>query len=146
MASNRWASGSIAGVALTDSGGRDLRTDVVDGEPLNSTLSGSNVTALDLTVHTQLISRLKKGVRFGVRIAQIPRTKLTSVVTAMEAALAGSTTFPVILSDTAGTDNISVKAVLDFEATGGKPYQRGAIAAGYVKDVVIRFISTGPHP
>lgn len=144
--SNRWSSGTIAGVALTDLGGRDLRTDVLDGEMLSGALSGSSVTALDLTVHTQLISRLQRGARFGVHIAQIPIVRLQAIVAAMEAALAAADTFRVVLADDADADDIDVQAVLDFEATGGKPYQRGAIAAGYAKDVVIRFVSTGPTP
>lgn len=145
MSSTRWASGTVAGVTLQDSGGRDLRVDVLDAEALKGSLVGSSVFALDLTVHSQILSRVSMGVKFGVHMVQVPVDKLSAIVAAMEQALAASETFPVVLSDAAGTDDIDVACVLDFEAAAGKPYQRGAIAAGYVKDVVIRFISTGPN-
>jgi hypothetical protein len=146
MASNRWASGSVAGVALTDAGGRDLRTDVVDGEPFHETLIGNATEALDLTVHTQLLARSKSGVHFGVRIAQMPASKWTAIVTAIEAAIGAGNPFPVVLSDTGVADNISVKCVPDYAALNGKLLARGRISAGYVHDVQMRFISTGPNP
>lgn len=146
MASNRWASGSVAGVALTDSGGRDLRTDVLDGEPFHETLVGNTTEALDLTIHTQLLLRDKKGVHFGIRVAQMPTAKWSSIVAAIEAAVGIGNPFPVVLSDTGVVDNISVKCVPDYGALDGRLVRRGKIAAGYVFDVVMRFVSTGPHP
>lgn len=146
MASNRWASGSVAGVALTDSGGRDLRTDVVDGEPFHETLVGTSLEALDLTVHTQLLTRNKSGVHFGIRVAQMPASKWTALMAAIEAAIGAGNTFPVILSDTGVADNISVKCVPDYAALDGRLLRRGKIAGGYVFDVTMRFISTGVHP
>lgn len=146
MASNRWASGSVAGVALTDSGGRDLRTDVIDAEGLHETLVGNSLESLDLTVHTQLLTRNKKGVHFGIRVAQMPVAKWSAIVTAIEAAIGAGNPFPVILTDTGVVDNISVKCVPDYAANGGSLVKRGGMAAGYVKDVVMRFISTGVHP
>lgn len=145
MASKRWASGSVAGVALVDSGGRDLRTDVVEAEALNETLVGNATEALDLTVHTQVNQRNMRGVHFGIRIAQIPTSTLLSIVAAIEAAVGGGNGFPVILSDDSGADDISVTAVPDWGALDGKLYRRGKIAADYAFDVQMRFISTGTY-
>lgn len=139
----RWASGTIAGVALHDSGGRDIRTDVEGGEAFRGTLVGNSVVALDLTVHTQLMVRSSKAVHFGVHIAQMPVSVRDAIVTAIEVALLAGTTFVVALADSAGVDNISIHAVPDFAALAGQLYKRGGMAAGYVKDVEFRFISTG---
>lgn len=145
MASNRWASGSVAGVSIVDSGGRDCRVDVLDGEPFSQAWVGSSQVALDLTVHTQLLARTNKGIRFGIHIAQVPVTFRTSVVAAIKTALDAGNSFRVILSDSAGIDSIDVMCVPDFEQAGSI-YKRGPIAAGYIKDFVMRFVVTGPHP
>jgi len=145
MATTRWASGSVAGVNLVDAGGRDCRVDVLDGEALKGTLVGDSVTALDLTVHTQLINRSEKSVHFGIHIAQIPIGAVEGIVTAIEAAIGAGNSFPVILADSSGVDDISSLCVPDFAAMGGRAFQRGGMAAGYVKDVIFRFISVGVY-
>ena len=145
MASNRWASGSVAGVALTDSGSRDLRTDVLDGEGFKQTLVGNTQEALDLTQHVQLLARASKGIHFGIHIAQAPATKIAAIVTAIDAALSGSGTFRVTLSDSAGSDTIDADCVPDYATLGGQLYKRGKIAAGYMFDVQMRFVATNPH-
>jgi hypothetical protein len=141
----RWAVGSIAGVALTDSGSRNMRVDVVDGEELKSVYVGSSVQALDFSVHTQLSNHGTKGVRFGCHIAMLAISKLNSIVTAIEAAAAGNTPFNVTLADAlsspASLDNLNVSCVIDYQQTNGKLFQRGALSNVYVKDVVFRFIS-----
>lgn len=139
--SNRWVSGSIAGVALTDSGGRPSRNELVDAEGFEQTLVGSSLEALDLTVHTQLIDRANKGVHFGVKVAQMPVAKRDAVVAAIEAAVSIGNVFPVVLADDSGADDISVLCVPDYQANGGRVYRRGSIAAGYLKDVEFRFVS-----
>lgn len=144
--STRWASGSIAGVTLVDEGGRDLRVDLVDVEPLHETLAGNALEALDLTVHVQLLARNKAGVHFGVTIPQMPAAKWTALVTAIEAALLAGNPFPVILADSGGVDDIDVLAVPDYQANKGAFLTRGGMAAGYIKNVVMRFVSTGPIP
>lgn len=140
----RWAVGSIAGVALTDSGSRPMRVDVIDGEGLKSVFVGSSVQALDFSMHTQLANHGVKGVRFGCHIALLMISKLNSIVTALEAAANSNSTFVVALADATGSDkidNLSVNCVVDYQVFGGKAFQRGAMSNVYVKDVVFRFIS-----
>lgn len=140
----RWAVGSIAGVSLVDSGSRNMRTDVIDGEGLKSVFVGSSVQALDFSIHTQLASHGVKGVHFGCHIALLLISKLNAVVTAIEAAATSNATFAVVLSDATGSDkidNISVQCVIDYQAFSGKIFQRGAMSNLFVKDVVFRFIS-----
>jgi hypothetical protein len=139
----RWAVGSIAGVSLVDSGARQMRVDVVDGEGLKSAFVGSSVQALDFTIHTQLASHGVKGVHFGAHIALLPIDKLNSIVAAIEAAAGSNATFNVTLADSTGSDkvdNLNVNCVVDYQANNGKAFQRGALSNVYVKDVVFRFI------
>lgn len=140
----RWAVGSIAGVALTDSGSRNMRIDVVDGEELKSAFVGWSVQALDFSIHTQLANHGTKGVRFGCRIALLQISKLNSIVSAIESAAGSNSTFNVTLADASGSDkvdNLNVSCVIDYQASNGKLFQRGALSNVYVKDVVFRFIS-----
>ena len=141
--STRWASGSVAGVALQDAGGRDCRVDVLDGETLKGIYIGDSVLALDLSVHTQIINRGVKGAHFGIHVAQIPIDKVDDIIAAMETAIGAGNSFTVTLADEAGIDDFTVLCVPDYAALGGRPYQRGGMAAGYVKEAIFRFISTG---
>jgi len=143
--SNRWASGSIADIPVQDSGGRDCRVDLLDAEALSQTLVGNAEVSLDLTVHTQLLARDVRGIRFGVHVAQVPVQFRDDVVASIEGYLAAGQPFPVTLADSAGADSLDVLAVPDWEASGGSLYKRGAIAAGYIKDLVMRFVATGPN-
>lgn len=145
MGTTRWASGSVAGVDLKDAGGRDCRVDVVDGEAFRGSIVGDSVVALDLTVHTQLLDRSDKAVHFGIHIAQIPAATITDIIEAIEDAVSVGDSFPVILADETFIDDISVLCVPDYAQMDGKPYQRGSMAAGYVKDVVFRFVSVGVY-
>lgn len=139
--SNRWATGSVAGVSLQDAGGRPLRTDVLDAEPFRGTLSGNAQQSLDLTTHVQILSRGTKGIHFGIHVAQIPVSKVALIVAAIESAIGAGNPFNVTLADDAGADSINKSCVPDYQALEGKLYRRGAIAAGYMKDLVMRFIS-----
>jgi hypothetical protein len=138
--STRWASGSIAGVDVEDLGGRPCRMDVEGGEGLRGAMVGDTILALDLTPHTQILNRSKLGVRFGLKIAQLPASVLSDIVDAMDAAMAASTNFVVNVSDSAGIDNINVHCLPDFQASNGAYFQREGMAGGYVKGVTMRFI------
>ena len=141
----RWAVGSIAGVALTDSGARNMRVDVLDGEGLKSAFAGSTVQALDFTVHTQLANHGNKGIHFGCHIALLEIAKYNSIMAAIETAAGSNATFNVTLHDAntspAEVDNINVSVVIDYQQTKGAVCQRGVLSNIYVKDVVFRFIS-----
>jgi hypothetical protein len=132
--SNRWATGSVADISINDAGGRPCRVNVLDGEPFTQTLVGSTQVALDLTVHTQLLARTDASIRFGIHVAQVPVQFRDDVVASIEIYLADGLPFPVILAD---------DAVPDWEAQGSL-YKRGPIAAGYIKDFVMRFVTKGP--
>lgn len=140
----RWSVGSIAGVTLVDSASRNMRVDVLDGEGLKSAFVGSSVLALDFTVHTQLASHGVKGVHFGCHIALLTIAKLNAIVAAIETAAGNSSAFAVALADASGSDkadNFTVNCVVDYQANGGKVFQRGALSNIYVKDVIFRFLS-----
>jgi hypothetical protein len=86
------------------------------------------------------------GVRFGVKLYQVPIALLDSIVSAMETAMLAGNSFAVTLSDDDEVDDIAVMAVIDYAGLSGKPYTRGTFSGGYVRDVTLRFISTGPQP
>lgn len=140
----RFAEGSIAGIDLEDTNTLPLRVDVLDGEQLKGNAAATNVTALDLTVHSQVLdTSAKAGIHFGVKLYQIPISVLDAILAAMETAILAGNTFEVLLADDDGVDSISVDAVIDYQALNGKPYTRGNFAGVYVRDVTLRFISTG---
>lgn len=138
---SRYAEGSIAGVDLVDTNNIGLRVDLLDGEGLRSTIVSSAVLALDNTVHVQTMATALSGVHFGVRLAQCPVSVRDAIIEAMETAMAAGTPFEVTLADSDGVDDIAVMAVTD---DAQKRYSRGSFSGGYVRDVVFRFIATGP--
>ncbi|MET0646970.1 MAG: hypothetical protein ABW208_10145 [Pyrinomonadaceae bacterium] len=146
--SGRYAIASIAGVALEDEFGRQAKVDVVDGEALKTTLVGRTVVALDFTTHTLLAERGPQGVHFGLHPEWLPIGLLNEIVAAMEAALEAGEDFPVVASDSLGSpklDDISVLAVPDFRALGdGKYFTRAQLSNDFARDILFRFISTGP--
>lgn len=143
----RYAVASIAGVSLEDAHGRKARVDVVDGEAHKTSLTGRSVIALDFTVHTILGERGPQAVNFGLHPEWLPIPLLNQVVAAMEAALVGGEDFVVTASDSLGDpklDDISVTAVPDFRAMGGKYFTRAQLSNEFVRDILFRLISTGP--
>lgn len=141
----RFAEGSIAGFDLEDTNGLPLRVDVVDGEGFKSGAIASSVSALDLTVHTQVMATAAASIHFGVKLYQAPIAKLNAIVAGMEAAMLAGNSFAVTLADDDGVDDFAVMAVIDYAALNGKAYTRGSFSSAYVRDVVFRFISTGPQ-
>jgi hypothetical protein len=140
MSSTRFANVTIAGVEIRRPGGEFTRCQILDAEALKGELAGSNTVALDSTVHLQLTVREARGVRFGVRAAQMPASVLDAVVLAIETAL---------LADDSGVDDFDVQAFPDFEALGnsGRLFTRGEnISGGFVREVVFRFITTEATP
>ncbi len=140
---SRFAQVTIAAVELKDLSGLWVRADFIDAEALRGDTAAASQIALDHTVHTQWSARGKAGVRFGVRVAQLPVSKLDAVVEAIEAAIQNGEGFAVTGSDMNEVDLIDVLAMRDDQALGGKPYTRGSFSSGYVSDVTFRFISTG---
>lgn len=140
---SRFATGTIAGVALVDANGRACRADVLDAEALKSVIVAASVTALDNTVHTFISERLAAGVRYGVRVAQLRISKIEAIVAACESAMMAGNSFVVALADAEGVDDFDVQSVLEYQG-GGKPYTRGTFSGVYVKDVVFRFIAIQP--
>jgi hypothetical protein len=141
--STRWASGSIAGIALVDSGERDCRIDVVGAEALKSRYAGKASVDLNFGVHLQLADVGRRDARFQVRVAQLLIAKRDAVVTAIEAAVAAGNAFNVTLADANSVDAINDSCLPDYEATGGKLFTRGGFSGGYIKDCVFNFVTTG---
>lgn len=139
---SRYASGTIAEVSLVD-GALPIRIDVLDAEALKGTAIASSVVALDLSVHTQVLPTALSGIKFGCKFYQIPISVLDAVLVAMETAMLAGNSFEVSLSDADGIDEIAVMAQVDYQALNGKAYTRGGFSGAYVRDVVMRFVSTG---
>ena len=141
----RWGEGSIAGNDLEDTNNVPLRIDVVDGEAFKSTAVASSVSALDQSVHTQIAAVSVAGIHFGVKFYQMPLALLEAIVADGEEANLAGDSFEVTLADDDGVDDIAVMAVFDYQALNGKAYTRGTFSNGYVRDVTMRFVSTGPQ-
>jgi hypothetical protein len=141
--STRWASGSIAGVALVDGGGRDCRIDVGGAEALRSRYTGKASVDLNFGLHLQLADVARRDVRLQVKIAQLLIAKRDSIITAIEAAVAAGNTFNVTLGDANGVDAINDFCLPDYEAAGGRLFTRGGFSGGYIKDCVFNFVTTG---
>jgi hypothetical protein len=141
--STRWASGSIAGVALVDSGGRDCRIDVIGAEALRSRYTGKASVDLNFGVHLQVADVARKNVRFQVKVAQLLIAKRNAVITAIEAAVAAGNAFNVTLADANNVDAINDFCLPDYEAAGGRLFTRGGFSGGYIKDCVFYFVTTG---
>jgi hypothetical protein len=144
--SGRFAISSIAGVDLTDLGDRDARVDVLDGEGLKTSFTGTSKQALDFSVHTQLTARAAKGVHFGARAAQLPTERVNEIVAAIEAAMTDDESFEVVMHDESGTGSsvlhdITATVVPDYAALAGKVFTHGALSNLFVKDLVFRFIT-----
>lgn len=140
---SRWAHITIAGVQLKDVSGVWCRAEFVDAEGLKGTVAASNQVALDFSVHTQWSDRGKAAVHFGVNVFQLPIAKIDAIIEATETAIRAGDTFVVAGADDDGVDDVNVRATLDYQAQGGKPYKRATFSGAYVRDVVFRFISTG---
>lgn len=142
----RFSEGTIAEIALEDTNTLPLRIDVLDAEAFRGSMVASQIVALDLTVHTQVLPTVMSGIKFGVKFYQMPVALLSALVTAMETAMLAGESFEVTLADDDGVDQIAVMAQLDYAALGGRPYTRGTFSGFYVRDITMRFISTGPNP
>ncbi len=145
--SGRYAQGSIAGVELVGPSNEKCRIDVLDGEALKGTLTGSSATALDFTVHTQLSARGAKSIHWGVQVSYLPIVKLNAIVAAIATAMAEDSDFSVEMADAGASankaDDINVSCVPDFQQMKGSYYTRGRLDGEYVRDTVFRFITTG---
>jgi hypothetical protein len=136
---------TIAGVALVDEGGRNVRCELVDAEGLKSTRAISHVQALDFSVQSQISNRAALGIHFGVRVPQIPISVLNSVVAAINTAVNALNTFPVVAADEFSSpalmDNVSAQCMPDTSQMGDKLFTHGPLSNKYVKDVTFRLIT-----
>lgn len=139
----RWANITIAGVSLKSAGDVFCRADFVDAEALKGARGATNTVALDFSVHTQTGAHNLSGVAFGVRVYQLPVSKLNAIVAAIEAAYSDGEDFAVTGADGDGVDDIDVRARLEYQA--GKPYTRGTFSGGLIRDINFRFVSAGPN-
>jgi hypothetical protein len=137
----RHATGSIAGVALTGTGGNILRAVILDGDRFGSKWRGTDKISPDGTAHVKVTNSGMKSRRFGVTLSQAPVDVLADIKAAIETALDTGQTFRVILTDEVNA--IDVQAAPDFKAGDWLGHLADASFGGHAKDVTLRFISTG---
>lgn len=134
-----YATGSIAGVALT-SGGDNLKCQVIDGGNFDIRLAGTSRRAADGTVSTQILDKGTKGIPFGVELSYAPVSVVSAIVAAIRAALIAGNPFNVTLTDEKHTINAS--CVWDFEAQpAGPQYPPQRITTSTVKGWTARFLT-----
>ena len=131
----RWATLiEVAGNSFTG-----CRGEIVDGQGFLSAYAGSVDWANDAKPHTQVFNRGVKGIPFGIQMVSSEQTLLLATIDDVRTAQAANATFRVKLNDSIYT--IDVQAVPDYSAGW---ITHGKHSEGWVENVLMRFISTGP--
>lgn len=137
-----YGEGSIAGVELVF-GGVPIQAVLDGGENLSISQVSNTVWALNGNVQTQVFETGIAGAQFSIRFPQMPRSVLTSIIAAVEAAMLADGHFTIVYDDSVNT--------LDIECVTGN--SRGEDGRGWVtqdsgrthletaKNVVMRFIA-----
>lgn len=108
-----WAEGSIAGISLELASGVPCKVLLVDAGVFQQTVAGLTRFAADGTPDTQILD-VTGGRAFGVRVEAMEPDKLQSIIAAINAAIAGNTTFNVTVAD--HLTNINDECIPDFNA------------------------------
>lgn len=137
-----YGEGSIAGVALT-SGGVPVQAILDGGENLIVSQVTNTVWALNGNTQAQVFETGITGAQFSIRFPQMPRSVMTAIIAAVEAAMLATGHFTIVYDD--GVN------ILDLECTPGN--SRGEDGRGWItqdsgrthletaKNVVMRFIA-----
>jgi len=134
-----YAEGTIDSVNLAvDS--RAVKAIIQDGSAFFSSYQGSVRRGSDGTPFVQLANVGTKGVAFGLLVEFMPMITLLAIKAAVETRLAAGEPFPIALTDDVHT--IAVDAVPDFSQGNWITYPGGRLNGSYVKDVLLRFMST----
>lgn len=136
---SRFWSGTIGGVALVEVGGDVAGFDLIGAENFEATYTGNSVLSANGHVHTQY-SILNAGHVLEIKFLHVPKTLLTSLLTALKATLPSGSS--VACSFTDGYQTIPGM----FKPHVPLWYERGSPDGNYIKDAVIRLIYTGLIP
>jgi hypothetical protein len=129
----RWATKVIiAGVDFTG-----CRATLIDAQAFHSDFAGSADWANDNTVHTQVVNRGKKGIRFGVQFLSTEQDKLEDMILAIQTAQNTNTTFVVDVEE--GFYDVEVNAVPDYSVDPWFTHDKHS--EGWYENVTLRFIS-----
>lgn len=116
---SRFARVQIGTVYLTHDGaltGTPARVNVENESVFASNFAATNVIAADGSVWTQTIQTGNKGKTFALQIDYLPESVLTSIVTALNTALANQTSVAV-----------AVDSFVDFTINAKPVFQNGAL-------------------
>lgn len=137
---SRYASVQIGVVHLTtdgSSGAVKCRARIENGDAFATTITGNSVSGANSQTYTELVERGVKGIAFAFRVDFLTIAVLTSIKTAVNVTLNGNSTVRVIASDAVNS--------LDVQAVPSLPdwLSHESVSGGIVKNVVLKFISTG---
>lgn len=141
MISSRSATVKIDDYTLSSDGTPDgipAKCFIEDGSRFGD-VTGSHQTALDGTVYAQVAAQAGRGVSFGVRCEYLGVEVAHAIRDAVVDAFAAGERIRVTASDV--FVNLDVYAIPDF--TNGAWITYGSYSGGIMKDVRMRFISTG---
>lgn len=131
-----YAEASVNGVALEDAGGTTYKILVLDGANIFKEHKVSVTLAVDGTAYVQAIATTK-GRRFGLQVVQAEKTKIDSLVAAVNTDIDAGTPFNVTVDDGFQTFNGNVHPDGD-QWIAWKPQDR---VFDFVEDVTMRFIT-----
>lgn len=138
---SRFATVKISDFTLSSDGtpqGVPAKSFIEDGTRFGAVV-GSHQAALDGTVYAQVAAQAGRGVSFGVRCDYLGADVAESVREAVTDAFAAGDGIRVTASDV--FVNLDVYAIPDF--SNGSWITYGSYSGGIMKDVRMRFISTG---
>lgn len=133
----RYWTGTINGIPLEESAGNPAGFDVAGAEAFESAYTGNIVAAADGYPHTQTVVLQAYGKVLEIKFLHIPGTLLRTLLTSLTATLPGGGSFACTFADGFQTITGQFKPALpDW-------YKRGEVDGNYIKDAVLRLISTG---
>lgn len=139
---SRTAAVKIGTTHLTSDGtnaGRACKVRVENESAFASSFAANSVTALDSTVHTQIVGRGVRGIEFDVVAEFLYEDVLASILAQLNAALGASSPVRVVVDSLTDFD---VMAVPVFQ--GGQLFTFESRSGGVARNVRLRFISTAP--
>jgi hypothetical protein len=133
----RYWTGTIDGVALEEAPGLPCGFQVIGAEAFETAVTGNTTPAANGFPQTQYTPLGDYGKVIEVHFIHIPGALLRTLLTALAARIAAGTSAAIVLADGFQTISKSAKPnVPDW-------YSRGEPDGDYVKDAVIRLITTG---
>jgi hypothetical protein len=141
MSEKIYATGSIAGISLTDTSGEDCAVRLIEPENLLLGLVVTGEEALDGSFHSQVFTT--DTADFAVSIPALPKTKFDQIIAAIKAAVLAHTYFMVVLQDDWTT--ISRKVTIRSEKGWVKIGRGdGLTREAYVEGIEFKFVTLAP--